>query len=117
MFRRTLPVLCVAAIAVLVFVRAARADDWPQWQGPDRNVISKETGLLKEWPKEGPPLAWKATGIGKGMGGIAVSHGRVYTTGDDDGQNASWLYALNESDGTLAWKAKIGRGGNPGNMF
>src|SRR5262245_18499523 len=47
------------------------AADWPQWQGPDRTAVSKETGLLQEWPKEGPPLAWKGTGLGKGMGGIA----------------------------------------------
>jgi hypothetical protein len=37
--------------------------DWPQWQGPDRNAISKETGLLKEWPKDGPPLAWRLEGL------------------------------------------------------
>ena len=100
----------------LSFARAARADDWPQWQGPDRNAVSKETGLLQEWPKEGPPLVWKATGIGKGMGGIAVSKGRIYTTGDD-AQQTAWLYAFNESDGKPVWSAKIGPGGNPGNMF
>lgn len=90
--------------------------DWPQWQGPERNAQSKETGLLKEWPKEGPPLAWKATGIQKGMGGISVSKGRIYTSGDDNDVTA-WLFALNEADGKEVWKAKIGRGGNPGNMF
>jgi outer membrane protein assembly factor BamB len=94
----------------------ASADDWPQWQGPDRTAASKETGLLREWPKDGPPLAWKETGLGKGMGGIAVSSGRIYTTGDDDG-NTAWLYAFNESDGKPAWSAKIGPGGNPGNVF
>src|SRR2546430_13167485 len=50
------------------------------------------------WPKEGPSLAWKADGIGKGMGGIAISKGHIYTTGDDDDFTA-WLYALNETDG------------------
>src|SRR5438477_4777669 len=105
-----------AAMLSLSSDRGARAADWPQWQGPDRNAVSKETNLLKEWPKEGPPLAWKATGIGKGMGGIAVSRGHIYTTGDD-AQQTAWLYALNESDGKPAWSAKIGRGGNPGNMF
>jgi outer membrane protein assembly factor BamB len=91
------------------------ADDWPQWQGPDRTAVSKETRLLKEWPKDGPSLAWKATGIGEGMGGIAVSRGQVYTTGDSDG--SAWLYALNESDGKQVWKAKIGRAGKYGNVF
>ena len=106
----------LSALTLCLSFTGARANDWPQWQGPDRNAVSKETGLLKEWPKEGPSLVWKATGIGRGMGGIAVSRGRVYTTGDDEGGDAGWLYALNESDGTVAWKAKIGRGGNPGNM-
>jgi outer membrane protein assembly factor BamB len=91
------------------------ADDWPQWQGPDRTAVSKETRLLKEWPKDGPSLAWKATSIGEGMGGIAVSRGQVYTTGDSDG--SAWLYALNESDGKQVWKAKIGRAGKYGNVF
>src|SRR5205823_1234226 len=73
-------------------------------------------GLLKAWPKEGPPLAWRTNGIGAGMGGISVSGGRIYTTGDDNNAVA-WLFALDESDGKLAWKKEIGRGGNPGNMF
>jgi hypothetical protein len=37
----------------------AVASDWPQWQEPDRNAVSKETGLLRDWPKDGPPMAWK----------------------------------------------------------
>src|SRR5262249_6608816 len=40
--------ICVCAVAL---PRAARADDWPQWRGPDRGNISKETCLLKEWPE------------------------------------------------------------------
>src|SRR5262245_52127287 len=38
---------------------AAGAADWPQWRGPQRDGISQETGLLKEWPKEGPKLLWQ----------------------------------------------------------
>ena len=37
---------------------------WPQWQGPDRTRLSKETGLLKEWPANGPSVVWTATGLG-----------------------------------------------------
>jgi len=33
---------------------AAGEFDWPQWKGPDRTGVSKETGLLKKWPKGGP---------------------------------------------------------------
>src|SRR5947209_9056937 len=102
-------------LALVLPGATAFADDWPQWQGPDRTADSKEPGLLKEWPKDGPPLAWKANGIGEGMGGVAISGSRIYTTGDSDG--SAWLYALNESDGKEVWKAKIGRGGKLGNVF
>lgn len=93
----------------------APGEPWPQFRGPDRTGVSRETGLLKQWPPGGPALAWKATGVGEGMGGLALSGGRIYTTGDSDG--AAWLYALNEADGKPLWKGKIGRGGKLGNVF
>src|SRR5207249_4912950 len=62
------------------------ADDWPQWRGPDRTGISKETGLLQTWPKDGPTLRWKAGEIGTGYSAPIVVKGRVYlqTTKEKD---------------------------------
>jgi hypothetical protein len=64
--RRTMPArkemhmktrsLILAAVGVYLFTLAAGADDWPGWRGPQRTGISKETGLLKAWPKDGPKL-------------------------------------------------------------
>jgi outer membrane protein assembly factor BamB len=105
----------VLCLALVLPGAAAVAADWPQWRGPDRTAVSKERGLLPEWPKGGPPLAWKAKGMGEGMGGVAITGGRVYTTGDSDG--TAWLFALDEADGKQVWKAKIGRGGRPGFVF
>ena len=48
--------LCVSSLSGLAHNPAA-VSDWPQWRGPERNGTSKETGLLKEWPKEGPKLS------------------------------------------------------------
>ena len=48
----------VSGLLIVAAVSAA-ANDWPQWRGPQRNGISQETGLLKEWPKDGPKLHWK----------------------------------------------------------
>jgi outer membrane protein assembly factor BamB len=55
--------------------------EWPQWRGPNRDGVSKETGLLKQWPAEGPPLVWKTTGAGRGYSSFAVAGGRLYTMG------------------------------------
>ncbi|HEX8145606.1 MAG TPA: PQQ-binding-like beta-propeller repeat protein [Pyrinomonadaceae bacterium] len=60
---------------------AQTGGEWPQWRGPNRDGISKETGLLKQWPESGPPLAWKASGAGRGYSSLAASKGRLYTLG------------------------------------
>lgn len=49
--------------AVLSVPALTEGHDWPQWQGPDRDAISKETGLLQEWPEGGAPLAWRINGL------------------------------------------------------
>src|SRR5687767_5611051 len=50
----------------------AYADDWPQWRGPRRDGISRETGLLKQWPAEGPKLLWQQKEIGGGYSTPAI---------------------------------------------
>jgi hypothetical protein len=56
----------LSCAVVAAFSGFAAAEGWPQWRGPDRTGISADTGLLKEWPKDGPPLRWKAADIGTG---------------------------------------------------
>src|SRR2546425_1007672 len=53
--------------------------DWPQWRGRNRDGKSKETGLLKQGPTDGPPLAWKTKGAGRGYSSLAVANGRLFT--------------------------------------
>jgi outer membrane protein assembly factor BamB len=86
-----------------------RANDWPQWRGPDRNGISKETGLLKQWPKDGPKLRWKITGLGNGYSTPAVAGGRIYLQSDRG--NDEFAIALDEKDGKEVWSAHIGKVG------
>ncbi len=74
--------LCWAMILFLgVAALAQTGGEWPQWRGANRDGISKETGLLKQWPAEGPPLVWKATGAGRGYSSFAITNGRLYTMG------------------------------------
>ena len=85
---------------------ARYAEDWPQWQGPDRNAISKETGLLKEWPKDGPPLAWKITGLGGGDSAPSIAAGRIYGMANRGEDEIVW--ALSEADGKTVWVSRLG---------
>jgi outer membrane protein assembly factor BamB len=91
------------ALTAMVFT--AQAADWPQWRGPNRDGIASDTGLLKEWPKEGPPLAWKATGIGGGYSTPSVAAGRIYGTGYKDGNEIIW--ALEAGTGKEVWSTKV----------
>jgi outer membrane protein assembly factor BamB len=88
-----------------------RAEDWPQWRGPNRDGKSADTGLLKEWPAAGPKLAWKTTGLGKGYAGISVVGRHLFTMGDRD--DAGYVIALRAADGKTIWSAKMGAAGSP----
>jgi outer membrane protein assembly factor BamB len=79
--------------------------DWPQWRGPDRNARSKETGLLRSWPKDGPKLAWKATGLGIGYSTPSIAEGRVFAMGNRD--KTEYVVCLSEKDGKEVWAAEV----------
>src|SRR5947199_3281463 len=95
------------ALAVASFAQDALCGqfDWPQWQGPDRTAHSKEAGLLKEWPKAGPPLAWKINGLGGGDSTPSVAAGR--TSGMSNRGSGEFVWALSEKDGTVMWAINI----------
>ncbi|MBX9679709.1 MAG: PQQ-like beta-propeller repeat protein [Gemmataceae bacterium] len=94
----------VAALAAAV--SAAFADDWPSFRGPRRDGVSKETGLLKEWPKGGPKLVWTFDNAGLGHSSSAIVKGVLYTNGTRDGDEIT--LALDAATGKEIWKAKIG---------
>src|SRR5436190_20164788 len=87
----------------------ARAEDWPQWRGVHRDAVSHETGLLQEWPKDGPGQAWKATGLGKAYSSVAVANGKIFTMGDLEAPDkGEAVIALQASGGKKIWSAKVG---------
>jgi outer membrane protein assembly factor BamB len=107
---RSLSILAFLVIAGLTSVAAAL--DWPQWRGPARNGISKETGLLKSWPKEGPKLLWKKSDIGAGYSTPAVVGDRLYLLSNDGLEN-EFVAAHSTTDGSRLWTARLGKVGNP----
>ena len=94
-------------LAAIVFcLSEAKAQDWPQWRGPNRDGISKETGLLKQWPATGPALVWKATGAGGGYSSLAISGGRIFTMGVRAGREN--VIAFDVATGKELWATPHG---------
>jgi outer membrane protein assembly factor BamB len=101
-----------ALIAVLhlpAWPGLAADGDWPQWRGPNRDGVSTETGLLKDWPTNGPALLWTARGLGRGYSSVSVVGDRIYTMGD--GPDAGRVLALERSSGKVVWATSVGRPG------
>ena len=107
---RAVPI-AVAGLVVGVIALNAQSPsvDWPQWRGPDRNGLSKETGLLSQWPRSGPPVAWSAAMLGAGYGSISVQGDRVYVQGMRNRQSV--VSTLNRADGKVLWVRAIGAAG------
>jgi len=98
--------LLLFLLSVTALAASAESFDWPQWQGPDRNGISKERGLLKEWPKDGPPLAWRLKGLGGGYSAPSIAAGKIFGMSNRDGNEVVW--ALAEADGKELWATRLG---------
>jgi outer membrane protein assembly factor BamB len=88
------------ALVCSLLPAVAVADDWPCWRGPQRIGISAETGWLDQWPKDGPPVAWKAS-VGTGFSSLALAQGRLFTVGNES--NKDTVYCLDAVTGKKLW--------------
>ena len=96
----------VGVVIVATVSLRAQSFDWPQWGGPDRNGVSKETGLLKQWPRSGPTVAWSASMLGAGYGSVAVARDHVFVQGMRNRQSV--VTSLNRANGAMGWVRIIG---------
>jgi outer membrane protein assembly factor BamB len=108
--RHVLLVAFAVVIAAATLVAQSASGDWPQWRGPDRTGLSKETGLLAQWPRSGPSVAWSAAMLGAGYGSVAVHGDRVYLQGMRNRQSV--VSTLNRADGKLVWVRILGPAGD-----
>jgi outer membrane protein assembly factor BamB len=104
--------LLLVAVGLGGFTQGVGAADWPQWRGPHRDGSTRETGLLKEWPRGGPKLLWHLTDIGFGYSTPAVVGERLYLL-SNKGLADEFVQALAVKDGKQAWSTRLGKVGNP----
>ncbi len=98
------PAALVSAI-VLFATGAAVADDWPQFRGPNRDGISRETDLLSPWPEGGPRELWRVD-LGPGFAGVAAAGDRLYTM--DSRGDEEFAVCVEAADGSEVWRTAVG---------
>ncbi len=98
--------LWTSSCTLFLATTAGLAADWPQWRGPNRDGKSADTGLLKQWPENGPPLAWKIDNLGGGDASPAVAAGRIFIMSNRGDEEV--VRALSEKDGSEIWVRALG---------
>ncbi len=107
------------AFIAITLTTPAFADDWPQWLGPQRDGVWRETGLVEKFPEGGPKILWR-TKVGEGYSGPAVANGKVYITDRTVAKDAATpkssfdsktrvigeerVLCLDEKTGEILWK-------------
>ena len=94
------------------------AADWPHWQGPERDNVWRETGIVEKFPDGGPPVRWR-TPVAAGYSSPVIAGGRVFLTDRPDSQTRGTpgnalsrtaeggrerILAFNEADGRVLWQ-------------
>ena len=112
MARKTIAMVATVLL-VTTFVCAARSagrdvergPNWPEFHGPGRTNISPDTGLLREWPADGPQKLWTYSQCGTGYSGVSIAEGMIFTAGDSDRREMVLALSL---DGRLLWQQPNG---------
>lgn len=101
-------VVCIIALSIALAIprlSAETAHDWPQYRGPERDGTSPESGLLAQWPVDGPKVLWKRD-VGTGFSGLAVAGEKIYTMmAEGDKEYAA---AFDAASGKELWRTEVG---------
>ena len=108
MYTRREWMLGVGSLSAATLLSAAQPSDWPQFRGPDRNGISRETGLLRKWPAGGPKVLWSVP-VAQGYAGAAILGGRVYHHDYDEAKSEWCANCRSLADGKLIWQFREAR--------
>jgi outer membrane protein assembly factor BamB len=82
----------------------ARNTDLNRFIPADGNTVFNATGLMREWPKDGPKELWRLK-TGPSIGATVESGGRAFAAGQLDGKQ--WAYCLDAKTGSVVWKAEL----------
>ena len=100
--------VCICFVVFTVAIRESAADDWPQWGGPKRDLVWRESGIVESLPSVDSatgmlPRLWTAK-IGSGYAGPAVANARVYVTDRVADHNLERVLCFDANSGEQKWK-------------
>jgi len=96
----------VILIALFLLSCGPKPEQVSQWRGPNRSGVYNETGLLTEWPAEGPKLLWAIDSTGNGFGSPVLTEDQLFINGEKD--STGYLFAYN-LEGKMMWKSAYGK--------
>ena len=77
-----------------------------QWRGSDRDGKYDESGLLSQWPENGPQLLWSTNILGAGFAAPVVTADKLLVMGTENGNSTLFAFDLNKN---LLWKSPNGK--------
>jgi outer membrane protein assembly factor BamB len=89
--------------ALIASVCPSTADDWPQWRGPKRDGVWRETGLVQKFADKQLKITWRQP-ISSGYSGPTVAAGRVFVTDRlVEPKQTERVLAFDEATGRPLW--------------
>ncbi|MEN8118420.1 MAG: PQQ-binding-like beta-propeller repeat protein [Bacteroidota bacterium] len=98
--------MIITVFSIIFTVTILSAQIPTKWRGENNNGIYNETGLLKEWPANGPEILWHFDGLGEGHSSPVFANGVIYVSTMID--STGYIFVLTQ-DGKLKWKAPYGK--------
>ena len=93
------------AVLVFVLVSCSGRKEFSQWRGPERDGKYPQTGLLDQWPEQGPEIYWSFEGLGAGHGSVSIAEDRLFVLGMPDTIGVIYSFDL---QGNLLWQKEYG---------
>jgi len=93
------------AVFFIIMVSCSDRKEFSQWRGPERDGKYPQTGLMKQWPEDGPQLLWSYEGLGAGHGSVSVAGDQIFVLGMPDTLGVIYSFDM---DGNLLWQKEYG---------
>ena len=97
--------ISLPVILIVMVVSCSGRKEMSQWRGPERDGKYPETGLLNQWPDDGPKMLWSFEGLGAGHGSVSIAEGQIFVLGMPD--TVGVIYSF-DMEGDLLWHQEYG---------